>query len=67
MYHPQLLKAMLVAHGSSAADLSFIIGKGIDATRRKINGETEFTRAEMSRIKDKFALSVDEMNAIFFA
>lgn len=67
MYRKQLLKAMLVAHESTPKDLSNVINRKIDTVYSKINGETEFTRKELSQIKDHYGLSVEEMSAIFFA
>ena len=67
MYQKQLLKAMLVAHNSSAKELTSVINKSIDAVYKKMNGSTEFTREELSRIKEHYNLTVDEMSAIFFA
>ena len=67
MYNKQLFKAMLVAHESSPNDLADVINKRIDAVYNKINGKTEFTRKELSLIKNHYGLSIDEMDAIFFA
>ncbi len=66
MFKSELLKSVMVSKKVSSTYLADKIGINITTFYKKMNGQSEFTRSEMSIIKAVLNLSKDEMDSIFF-
>ena len=60
------LKAVMVKHGDRQEDLAAYLGKSIMTISAKINGETDFKRAEIEQIALRYNLTADDIQRIFF-
>lgn len=61
------LKCVMVLYGDTIADLAKLLNRSEQTIYNKLNDAgTEFTRAEIAKIKDWYGLSKDEVDAIFF-
>lgn len=63
-----LLKSIMVLHGDTIADLA----KCLDITPQSVSGKmnergTEFKQGEIAAIKERYNLSADQVEAIFFS
>lgn len=67
MFKPELLKSEMVKRKINADILSDKLGINIGTFYRKMNGESEFDRSELQIIRNVLNLSIDDMDAIFFA
>ena len=62
------LKSVMVLHGDTHASLAQGLGMCRRTLSSKINEKgSEFTRSEIIRIKERYALSAKEVEGIFFA
>ena len=61
------LKSIMVLHGDTNKDLAILLGITEQSVSCKINENgTEFKQGEIAKIKDKYNLSPEEVDAIFF-
>jgi hypothetical protein len=62
-----LLKSFMVLHGDTIRDLAEFLGKTPQSVSDKINERgTEFKQGEIAAIKDRYNLTADQVEAIFF-
>lgn len=59
--------AKVIERGYTVADIALKLGINRSTLYRKINMETDFTRNEISTLKECLNINLDEMNEIFFA
>lgn len=63
----QMLRSVMVLHGDTNKDLAKLLGKSEQSISNKINEKgTEFTQGEIAKIKAKYNLTAEEVEAIFF-
>lgn len=62
----QLLMSKIVLHGYNTKDFCEVLGISRSAFYRKMNGETEFVRAEINRMIYLLELTESEISEIFF-
>ena len=62
-----LLKATIVKNGDTQEKLAKDMGLPTSALNMRINGKIEFRRNEINYIKQRYNLSSDEVDSIFFA
>ena len=63
----QMLRSIMVLHGDTNKDLAKLLGKTEQSISNKINEKgTEFTQGEIAKIKAKYNLSAEQVEAIFF-
>ena len=67
MFRAELLKAKMVANNINAEVLSDKLGINPATFYRKMSGESEFTRLELTIIRAVLKLTAADMDAIFFA
>ena len=61
------LKALLMLHGHTQADLATLVGCSTTTICNKMNGRSDFTQPEMQKIIREYRLSADQVNDIFFS
>lgn len=62
-----LLKSVMVLNGDTIRDLAEFLGKTPQSVSGKINERgTEFRQGEIAAIKERYNLSAEEVEAIFF-
>lgn len=62
------LKSYMALHGHTNRDLANVLGISEQSVSCKINENgTEFKQGEIKTIAEKYNLSPEELNAIFFA
>jgi DNA-binding XRE family transcriptional regulator len=56
-------------HGDNQSDLAKYIGISVQRFNAKLNGTggAEFTQGEIQKVKEKYNLTSEEVDAIFFA
>ncbi len=62
----QLLKAKMVEHGDTQAQLAAAIGISASNLNDKINGKVSFRQNEIAAIRSRYNLSAQEVDRIFF-
>lgn len=62
----KLLKSEMVLFGDNCETLSKAMDMSNVTLSRKMNGTSEFTRKEISFIKERYELSADSLVSIFF-
>ena len=62
-----LLKAVIVKNGDTQKKLAEAMGLQTSGLNMRINGRTEFRRNEINFIKNRYSLTSDEIDSIFFA
>lgn len=63
-----MLKSIMVLHGDTIRDLAEYLEKTPQSISDKINERgTEFKQGEIAMIKDRYNLSADQIEAIFFS
>jgi predicted transcriptional regulator len=63
----QMLRSIMVLHGDTNKDLAKLLGKTEQSISNKINEKgTEFTQGEIAKIKGKYNLTAEQVEAIFF-
>ena len=67
MFMNRLLKAKMVEKGVSNEDVATAIGIDSSTFSKKLNGASDFKRAEIQIIRSFLHLSVEESESIFFA
>lgn len=63
------LVSKMKLHGDRQEDLAKFIGISLQAFNAKLNetGGAEFTQSEIRKVKEKYNLTCEEVDAIFFA
>ncbi len=61
-----LLKATIVKNGDTQEKLAEAMGLQTSGLNMRINGHIEFRRNEIIFIKQRYGLTTDEIDAIFF-
>lgn len=61
-----LLKATIVKNGDTQEKLAEAMGLQTSGLNLRINGKMEFRRNEINFIKQRYALSSEEIDSIFF-
>ena len=63
-----LLKSFMALHGDTIRDLAGYLDKTPQSISDKINERgTEFKQGEIAMIRDRYQLSAEQVEAIFFA
>jgi hypothetical protein len=64
-----MLVSKMKLHGDTQEDLAKWIGISVTRFNAKLNGTggAEFTQSEILKIKERYNLTSEEVNAIFFA
>ena len=63
-----MLKSVMVLHGDTNRDLADFLGISTNSVCNKINENgTEFKQGEIAMIKERYHLSPDQVNDIFFS
>lgn len=61
------LRSVMILHGDTYKDLAEYLGISETSLGNKINEKgTQFKQGEIAKIKDKYNLSPEEVDAIFF-
>lgn len=63
----RLLKAKIVEHGDTQAILASAIGISASNLNDKINGKVSFRQDDIVAIRNRYGLSAQEVDLIFFA
>ena len=64
----ELLRSIMVLHGDTNKDLAEFLKISEQSVSGKINENgTEFKQGEIAKIRDKYNLSPEQVEAIFFA
>ena len=64
----EVLRSIMVLHGDTNKDLAGYLGISEQSLSNKINENgTEFKQGEIARIKDKYNLTSEQVDSIFFA
>ena len=68
MLNKNLLVSKIKLHGDTQEDLAKYIGISLTRFNVKLNetNNAQFTQGEISKIKEKYNLNGEEVNAIFF-
>jgi len=66
--NPNKLRAVMALHGDSGVDLAKFLNISKQAFYSKINGRDgrEFTQSEIQKIKERYSLTPEEVDDIFF-
>lgn len=63
-----LLRSVMVLHGDTNKTLASFLGISEQSVSNKINENgTEFKKGEISKIKERYNLTCDQVDLIFFA
>lgn len=63
----KLLKAKIVENGDTQAQLAAALGISPSNLNDKINGKVSFRQNEIAAIKEKYSLTANEVDTIFFS
>lgn len=64
----KLLRSVMVLHGDTNKDLAEYLGITEQSVSAKINeNNTEFKQGEIAKIRDRYGLDAEQVEAIFFA
>ena len=64
----ELLRSIMVLHGDTNKDLADYLGISEPSVSNKINENgTEFKQGEIRMIRDRYNLTSDQVDSIFFA
>lgn len=61
-----LLKAKIVENGDTQAQLAAALGISASNMNDKINGKSDFRQNEIAAIRNRYCLTADEVDRIFF-
>jgi hypothetical protein len=62
------LRSVMVLHGDTNNDLATFLGKSVQSICNKINENgTEFKQGEIAKIKERYNLSAEQVEDIFFS
>ena len=62
----QLLKAKIMEHGDTQEALAKAIGISLSNLNDKLNGKASFRQNEIAAIKQRYHLTAEEVDLIFF-
>ena len=62
-----LLEAKMKIYGDTQSSLAEAIGISVQALNYKMNGKGEFTMGEIQKIKERYHLTAEEVDEIFFS
>ena len=63
----KLLRSVMILYGDTNRDLAKYLGISQQSVSSKINENgTEFRQGEIAKIKDRYSLSAEQINNIFF-
>ena len=63
-----MFRSIMVLHGDTNEDLAKYLGITAQSVSAKINENgTEFKQGEITKIKDRYSLSAEQVDAIFFS
>lgn len=63
----KLLRSVMILYGDTNRDLAKYLGISQQSVSSKINENgTEFRQGEIAKIKDRYSLSAEQVNNIFF-
>ena len=63
-----MLRSIMVLHGDTNRDLAALLNITEQSVSAKINENgTEFKQGEIAKIKEKYKLSAEQIEAIFFS
>lgn len=63
----KLLRSVMVLHGDKNKDLAEYLGISEQSVSAKINeNNTEFKQGEIAKIRDRYNLTAEQVEAIFF-
>lgn len=63
----ELLRSVMALHGDTNKDLAEALEISEQSVSNKINeNETEFKQGEIAKIKNRYSLNADQVDAIFF-
>ena len=63
-----LLRSIMVLHGDTNTNLAELLGRTPQSVSAKMNENgTEFTQGEIAKIRDRYNLSAEQIEAIFFS
>lgn len=63
----KLLRSVMALHGDANKDLAEYLGISEQSVSAKINEtKTEFKQGEIAKIRDRYGLSAEQVEAIFF-
>lgn len=64
----ELLRYFMARHGDTSGDLAEVLGISTASVSAKMNEKgTEFKQGEIAKIKDRYGLSAEQVESIFFA
>ena len=64
----ELLRYYMALHGDTNKELAALLGRTEQSVSSKINEKgTEFKQGEIAKIRDRYHLSAEQIEAIFFA
>lgn len=62
-----MLRSIMVLHGDTNKDLADYLGISEQSVSNKINENgTEFKQGEIAKIKDRYTLTAEQVDVIFF-
>ena len=61
-----LLEAKMKLHGDNQSDLAKALYISLPTFNYKLNGKSEFARDEIQKIKERYNLTPEEIDEIFF-
>ncbi len=61
------LKALLVLRGDSVEDYAKVIGLSTNRTYSRLAGTSEFTHTEIVATKERYGLTGEEIDELFFS
>lgn len=61
------LRAVMVLHGDTGTRLAAALGISRTALSMKMTGKSQFTQREIWKIKERYGLSAEDIDRIFFA
>ena len=61
-----LFRAMYTAQGNTQKEVAEILGIAEQTLSAKVNGETDFKHSEIKALIDRYGLTPEQVDAIFF-
>ena len=61
-----LFRAMHTAHGDTQKQVAEILGIAEQTLSEKVNGETDFKHSEIKTLIDRYGLTPEQVDTIFF-
>lgn len=62
-----LLKSKMVAFGDTNTDIAQYLKISDTSFSYKLNGKSDFSRSEIAKIKNRYSLTADDIDNIFFS